>query len=253
MKVTAIPAFWDNYIWALHDDHSAIVVDPGEAAPILAWLAAHHIRLVGILVTHHHSDHIGGIAEILAHHPAPVYASARSANRHTSHLLRGGETVEIEALGVAFEVIATPGHTLDHLCYVGHGALFCGDTIFSCGCGRLFEGTPVQMHASLSRLLSLPDDTLVYCAHEYTLENIDFAMEVEPDNLALRERLLEAEKLRAENRPTLPVSLGQEKATNPLLRFDHPAIAVAATQHYGYPVTPGVAAFAAVRAWRDER
>ena len=251
MKVTAIPAFRDNYVWAVHDDHSAILVDPGDAAPILAWLETRHIHPVAILITHHHADHVGGIREITSQHEIPVYGPALETIPGRTHPLLGGETVPIDELGLAFQVLASPGHTLGHLCYVGHGALFCGDTLFSCGCGRLFEGTPAQMHASLSRIKALPADTLIYPAHEYTLANLDFALEVEPDNPSLHERLAEVRGLRNQGKPSLPVSLSTEIATNPFLRFDEPSVSVAAAQHAGHPVQPGLATFAAVRAWKD--
>lgn len=252
MKVTAIPVFRDNYVWAIHDDHAAILVDPGEATPILTWLEARQVKPVAILVTHHHADHVGGIKDITARHSVPVYGPALENIPERTHPLRGGETLHIDALGLSFQVLATPGHTLGHLCYVGHGGLFCGDTLFSCGCGRLFEGTPAQMHDSLSRIRSLPPETQVYCAHEYTLGNLAFALEVEPDNAALHRRLAEVRALRDRGLPTLPVDLATEIATNPFLRFDEPSITVAASQHAGRPLEPGLAAFTAVRAWKDE-
>ncbi|MDD5388848.1 MAG: hydroxyacylglutathione hydrolase [Gallionellaceae bacterium] len=251
MKVTAIPAFRDNYVWAIHDDHSVILVDPGEAAPILAWLERWQRHPVAILVTHHHADHVGGIREITARYDIPVYGPGNETIPGGTHPLLGGETVQINELGLAFQVLATPGHTLGHLCYVGHGALFCGDTLFSCGCGRLFEGTPTQMHASLSRIKALPAETQVYCAHEYTLENIDFALAVEPNNTALQTRLATVRNLRGQGIPSLPVSLSTEIATNPFLRFDQTSVAVAAAQHAGHPVQPGLATFTTLRAWRD--
>jgi hydroxyacylglutathione hydrolase len=251
MKVTAIPAFRDNYVWAIHDDRSAILVDPGEAAPILAWLETRHIDPVAILVTHHHSDHVGGIVEICARHAIPVFGPANEAIPGRTHPLHGEETLPIAVLGVRFQAIATPGHTRGHLCYFGEGDLFCGDTLFSCGCGRLFEGSPAQMHASLNWIKSLPPDTRVYSAHEYTLENIDFALLVEPDNPALRKRYAEVESLREKGIPSLPVSLGTEIETNPFLRFDQQSVVVAVTQHVGHPVGPGLETFTALRTWRD--
>ncbi len=251
MKITAIPAFRDNYVWAIHDDHAAILVDPGEAAPILAWLAARNIIPSALLVTHHHADHTGGIAALCARYPVPVYAPAVEFIPGTTHPLQGGETLAFPELGVEFTVLATPGHTRGHLCYHGQGTLFCGDTLFSCGCGRLFEGTPAQMHAALDRIRALPPDTQVCCAHEYTLENLDFALAVEPDNPALQQRLAEVKELRACGTPTLPVSLATEISTNPFLRFDQAAVVVAASQHAKRPVQPGLAAFTVLRAWRD--
>lgn len=248
--VEAIPILRDNYVWAIHDGKVAALVDPGESAPILTWLARRGITLVAILATHHHADHIGGIPELLSRYPVPVFGPTRGAS--PSRPVVDGETLELPGLGWRLAVMDTPGHTLDHVCYVGHGHLFCGDTLFSCGCGRLFEGTPAEMHASLSRLASLPGETLVHCAHEYTLANIAFAREVEPDNLALRARHDEALKLRKAGKPTLPVSLATERATNPFLRCDRENVRVAASRHTGSPVPAGVQTFATVRAWKDE-
>ncbi len=248
--VEAIPILRDNYAWALHDGQNAVLVDPGESAPILTWLANRGITLVGILVTHHHADHVGGIPELLARYPIPVFGPTRGAS--PSRPVTDGETVTLAGLDWRLTVMHTPGHTLDHVCYVGHGHLFCGDTLFSCGCGRLFEGTPAEMYASLSRLAALPGDTLVHCAHEYTLANIAFALEVEPDNPALQARHDEALKFRKAGNPTLPVSMVTERETNPFLRCDRENVCVAASQHTQSPVPAGVQTFAAVRAWKDE-
>ncbi len=252
MKVTAIPAFRDNYVWAIHDDQHAILVDPGEAPPILTWLEARHMRPIAILVTHHHADHVGGIREITAGHAIPVHGPAQESIPGRTHPLRGGETLQFDSLGLTLDVLATPGHTLGHLCYHGQGNLFCGDTLFSCGCGRLFEGTPQQMYGSLSLIKALAAETRIYCAHEYTLENIAFALRVEPNNQALQKRLDEARALRGQGIPTLPVNLGTEIATNPFLRCEEPSVIVAATQHAEHALQAGLEAFTAVRAWRDE-
>ncbi len=251
MKVTAIPAFRDNYVWVIHDDDSAVLVDPGEAAPILAWLEARHITPVAILVTHHHGDHTGGIREITARHAVPVYGPGNETIPGRTHPLLGGESVVVEALDAAFQVFASPGHTLGHLCYVAQGALFCGDTLFSCGCGRLFEGTPAQMHASLDHIRALPPDTLIYCAHEYTLDNLAFALKVEPDNPALRQRLADVRNLRDQEIPSLPVSLNTEMATNPFLRCAVARVNAAASRHAGRPLQPGLATFTELRSWKD--
>lgn len=263
MKIEAIPTFQDNYVWAIHNGRSAILVDPGQAGPILAWLSATGMTAQAILVTHHHHDHVGGIAGLLEHAPIPVYGPARGAVK--SKTVSEGEVLNFEGISLNFMVIDTPGHTLDHVCYLAvnehvpeHGEhdtvahLFCGDTLFSCGCGRLFEGTPAQMYASLSRLADLPESTLVYCAHEYTLENIDFALEADPDNPDLLTRHAQALLLRKQGKATLPIPLGSELKCNPFLRCDLPALVVAASQHYKKPLNPGVDTFAAVRTWRDE-
>ena len=251
LTVEAIPALRDNYVWALHDGKTAALVDPGESAPILTWLARRGLTPSAILVTHHHADHVGGIAGLLARHPVPVYGPTRGAA--ASRPVHEGQILELPGLDARLAVLETPGHTLDHVCYLGHGHLFCGDTLFSCGCGRLFEGTPEDMHASLSRIARLPGDTRICCAHEYTLANIAFAREVEPDNPALRQRQAEALALRKAGRPTLPVPLGLERDTNPLLRSEIETVRSAASEHRGSPVAPGVETFAAVRSWKDEQ
>lgn len=250
-EVEAIPAFRDNYIWAIHDGHGVVLVDPGEPGAILTWLGEHGLRPLAILITHHHADHTGALPELLARWPVPVFGPRGGAIAGVSEPVGEGDTVAVPQLGLHFQVLETPGHTLDHLCYLGHGRLFCGDTLFSCGCGRLFEGTPAQMHASLMRLAQLPGETLVHCAHEYTLANIAFALEVDPDNPDLRLWHDAALALRRQGRPTLPVSLEQERRANPFLRCDQPALAVAASQHQGADVVPGLAAFTALRAWKN--
>lgn len=250
IEVEAIPTLRDNYVWALHDGRHAVLVDPGESAPIVTWLSNRGLRLGAILVTHAHADHVGGIAALLEQHAVPVYGPTRGAV--PARTVVDGECLELPGLDARMTVISTPGHTLDHVCYFGEGRLFCGDTLFSCGCGRLFEGSPAQMHASLQGLAALPGDTRMHCAHEYTLANIAFALEVEPDNAVLRERRREALALRKAGLPTLPVTLALERDTNPFLRCAEESIRVAASQHAGSPVTAGVDTFAVVRAWKDE-
>ncbi|MGQ0653951.1 MAG: hydroxyacylglutathione hydrolase, partial [Betaproteobacteria bacterium] len=217
-QVVPVKAFKDNYIWTLRDARHAALVDPGDAAPALEYLERENLDLVAVLATHHHPDHVGGIAEILRHHRVPVYGPKNEPIATLTRAVGGGDKVEIAQLGAKFDVLDIPGHTRAHIAYYGGGALFCGDTLFACGCGRVFEGTPEQMLASLSKLAALPDDTLVYCGHEYTLANIDFARAVEPDNKALEARLARDRKLRDAGEPTVPSRLGDEKATNPFLR-----------------------------------
>jgi hydroxyacylglutathione hydrolase len=256
IKIEAISILQDNYVWAVHNGHSAILVDPGDAAPILAWLRNRDMTARAILVTHHHYDHVGGIAGLLEHAPIPVFGPTRGAAK--TQPVADGETLNFPDMGVDFKVIETPGHTLDHVCYVADTSpatplhLFCGDTLFSCGCGRLFEGSPAEMYASLTRLAQLPDNTKVCCAHEYTLANIAFALEAEPANQALLDRHVEALALRKQGAATLPVSMGQERSSNPFLRCDLPALVVAASQHVKNPLKPGAETFAAIRAWKDE-
>ncbi len=256
----ALPAFADNYLWLLHDGLDAVVVDPGDAAPVERLLDDLGLRLAGILVTHHHPDHIGGLAALrprLAATKGLVYAPAGEAIPGPVHTLKDGDRVEL--LGLGFEVMDVPGHTAGHIAYMqrdGAGAgqapwLFCGDTLFSAGCGRLFEGTPAQMHRSLSRLASLPDDTRVCCTHEYTLSNLRFARAVEPDNAAVLEREARCTALRAQTLPTVPSTLAEELDTNPFLRCDEPAVRSAGQRIAAGAGASAVASFAALRAWKN--
>lgn len=259
ITVTPVPAFADNYLWLLERDDRALVVDPGDGRAVGAALAQRGLRLEGILVTHHHPDHIGGIGTLLAEAAVPVYGPRAEAARipTLTHPLDDGDV--IEALGLRIEVLAVPGHTLGHLAYVtevgaGLGTqtlLFCGDTLFAGGCGRLFEGTPAQMQASLSRLAALPADTLVYCAHEYTLSNLDFALAVEPHNDALAAEFARVEALRAEGRYSVPTTIARERRFNPFLRAAEPALLAAASAHAGADLREPVEVFAELRRWKD--
>ena len=251
-EVVPVKAFKDNYIWTLRNATHAAVVDPGEAAPVLDYLGTTKLKLAAILATHHHPDHVGGIAEILARHRVPVYGPKNEPIATLTQPVGGGDTVTIAELGAKFDVLDIPGHTRAHIAYYGGGSLFCGDTLFACGCGRVFEGTPEQMHASLSRLAALPDETLVYCGHEYTLANIDFAKAVEPANRALEARQERERKLREAGKPTLPSRLGDEKATNPFLRTAEPAVIESANKYLGARVSDPVRVFAAIRDWKNK-
>ncbi|MBS1143475.1 MAG: Beta-lactamase-like protein [Proteobacteria bacterium] len=228
-EVSFIPAFKDNYIWLLTRGKRAVVVDPGDAAPVIARLEADGLTLEGILITHHHADHQGGIAELTARWQAEIYAPVVESITGCTRPLSGGELIEV--LGETVAVLAVPGHTRGHLAYSVPGALFCGDTLFGAGCGRLFEGTPEQMSASLDQIAALPDDTLIYCAHEYTGMNLRFALAIEPDNAALQARVAKVAALRAAGRPSVPLTLAEEKATNPFLRCEVPAVVDAGLRH----------------------
>ena len=255
LAVTRVPAFEDNYFWLIHGAGAAArevaVVDPGDAAPVLTALAAGRLELAAILVTHHHGDHIGGVAALAERFGVPVYGPARENIPRRTTALREGDEVALADLGLRFRVLDVPGHTAGHIAYYGHGALFCGDTLFSGGCGRLFEGTAAQMLASLDKLAGLPPETRVYCAHEYTAANLRFAAAVEPDNAALREYQGVVTALRARNEATIPTTLGLETRVNPFLRTRLPAVRRAAAAHAGQPPADDAAAFAVVREWKN--
>lgn len=250
LTVIPIPAFEDNYIWLLHNGHDALAVDAGDAAPLLDYLAAHQLRLIAVLDTHHHGDHTGGNAGLLRQIPGlAIYGDRRIAT--VNHPVAAGETLDFPTLPLSLEVLGVPGHTADHLAYYGANRLFCGDALFTCGCGKLFEGTPPQAHASLQSIAALPDETMVYPAHEYTLENIRFAKKVEPYNAALLEREIRERETRARDLPTLPASLALEKTTNPFLRCRVAEVIEAASRWAEKPLTDEVSVFTAIREWRN--
>lgn len=252
----ALPAFGDNYIWMLCSGRQALVVDPGDAAPVLQALHDQGLQLQAILVTHHHGDHVGGVAALRQATGAQVYGPAREAIPEPALRLAHGAV--LAPLELRFEVIDVPGHTAGHIAYYcAHAGeaplLFCGDTLFSAGCGRLFEGTAAQLLASLERLAALPGQTRVYCAHEYTLANLRFARAVEPDNERLASHQQHCQRLRAQGQPTLPTQIALESAINPFLRVREPGVARAA---HGYdarvPTDDPVAVLAALRAWKND-
>jgi hydroxyacylglutathione hydrolase len=254
MKLVALPAFTDNYIWMLHDGSNAIVVDPGDSTPVIDALASQKLTLAGILVTHHHADHVGGLEGLRAFLHGHVFGPAREDIPEPYTPLRDGESAEL--LGLRFEVIDVPGHTSGHIAYFTTDAgcepiLFCGDTLFSAGCGRLFEGTPGQMYRSLSRLAALPGNSRVCCAHEYTLSNLKFARAVEPRNNELAAHTRRCEILREQGIPTLPSSIAEERIINPFLRCDEPTVIAAACEH-GAASKSGTDVFAALRQWKND-
>jgi hydroxyacylglutathione hydrolase len=253
LKVFAVPAFEDNYLWLIHDGVHAAVVDPGEAAPILAALDAHNLSLVAILLTHHHADHVGGVPDLLRRFKVPVFGPRGEAIPAITHPLAEGDTATVPELGLRLSVLDVPGHTKGHIAYVAPSerSVFCGDTLFAGGCGRLFEGTPEQMVASLTKLAALPDDTKVYCAHEYTLANLKFAHEVEPGNPDLAARIEAEQSKRNNGQPTVPSTIALEKATNPFLRYDGPAILDRLEQAGHIATREPIAAFAALRRWKN--
>lgn len=248
-----IPAFQDNYLWLLHDQQHAWVVDPGDAAPVQACLQQHGLTLQGILLTHHHADHTAGVAELRQAWNCPVFGPAFETLPEPVQRVADGETLHL--LGLGFQVLAVPGHTSGHVAYFAEvpnqaPLLFCGDTLFSAGCGRLFEGTPAQMHASLQKLAALPDNTRVCCAHEYTLSNLRFAQAVEPSNSDVAAHLLDCQALRSQGQPTLPSTVGQEKRINPFLRCHVPEVQAMARSQAPQATTP-LEVFTALREWKN--
>lgn len=251
LRITPVPAFSDNYLWLLHNDRHAAVVDPGDARPVEAAVERLGLTLVAILVTHHHGDHIGGLSALLSRHAVPAYGPAGEDITGVTHRLHEDDVVTIPELGASLRVLDVPGHTSGHIAYVGHGLLFCGDTLFACGCGRLFEGTPQQMTASLAKLAALPGDTRVYCAHEYTLANIRFAEAVEPDNAALIARKAIEQARRDRDEPTVPTTIADELATNPFLRWSTATVKASAERHAGRELKEPAAIFASLREWKN--
>jgi hydroxyacylglutathione hydrolase len=249
--VVALRAFSDNYMWTIRDAGRAAVVDPGEARPVLDFLRREKLELVAILNTHHHADHVGGHAELLSQYKVPVFGPHDERIPDVSQRLADGECMTLPHFGLEFEVMEIPAHTRSHIAFYGAGMLFSGDTLFAAGCGRLFEGTPQQMHDSLSKLMRVPDDTRVYCGHEYTLSNVRFAKAADPGNAALDALEIRAQKLRDQNLPTLPSDIGQEKATNPFVRCTQPAVITSASQHAGKPLNDAVSVLAALREWKN--
>lgn len=257
LTVLALPAFQSNYLWLIHDGSNAAVVDPGDAAPVLAALAEHRLTLTAILLTHHHHDHIDGVPALLRHAPVPVFGPRNEAIATITVKLGEGDRVEVPGLSLALRVLDVPGHTPGHIAYLREGGedqpwLFCGDVLFAAGCGRVPEGRHAQARASLQKLAALPDDTLVYCAHEYTLANLAFALAAEPGNPSIAARMARETARRERGEPTLPTTIGDEKATNPFLRDQQNSVTgrLEILGKLRLPADP-VACFTALREWKN--
>ncbi|MDR2015401.1 MAG: hydroxyacylglutathione hydrolase [Azoarcus sp.] len=250
-KVTPLPFGHDNYIWRIDNGHHAALVDPGDAGPALAALQG--FELAAIMLTHHHDDHIGGVREIVAHYPGvPVYGPRRDNIASVDHPLENGDKIAVEALGLELQIIGVAAHTRGHIAYLGHGMLFCGDVLFSAGCGRVFEGTPTDLSCALGRLARLNDETKVYCAHEYTLANLAFARAVEPENAARDHYAARCEALRRQGEPTLPSTIAIERAINPFLRTDVESVINSVTAHCGGARPANMlTCLTVLRAWKD--
>jgi hydroxyacylglutathione hydrolase len=254
VTVTPIPAFDDNYIWCLTSAGSgyAVVVDPGDDDPVRAFLEENGLKLAAILVTHKHGDHTGGIRGLLADWPGiPVYGPRNEPIGTLTQRVDEGDRIHIPEIEAIFEVLDVPGHTEGHVAYLCGDRLFCGDTLFAAGCGRVFSGTHEQLHASLSKIAALPPETRLYCAHEYTLDNLGFAEWVEPDSEAIRQRIERDRATRQRNEPTVPSLLSDELETNPFLRSHVPQVIAAAERHAGRPLSQAAEVFTAIRTWKD--
>lgn len=252
MAIHAVPAFSDNYLWVIERGGKAACVDPGDAAPIEAFLAARKLTLACILATHHHGDHVGGLAALKRRWGCPAFGPAREDIAGLDRRLEEGDRITVPGVDLELSVLDVPGHTAGHIAYVGDGVVFCGDTLFACGCGRLFEGTPGQMAASLGKLAALPAETQAYCAHEYTLSNIRFAQAVEPGNAALQARRAREQARRDRGEPTVPSTIGEERATNPFLRCDCAEVRACASARAGRTLTDPVEIFATLREWKNQ-
>ncbi|MGH8175651.1 MAG: hydroxyacylglutathione hydrolase [Steroidobacter sp.] len=254
MQVTPVRAFADNYIWLIHsprDPSKVVAVDPGDAAPVERALIEQQLTLAGLLVTHHHADHVGGVTALLTQRRIPIFGPAGENTPGEPVRLREGDSAAFAELGLRFSVLDVPGHTAGHIAYVGHGALFCGDTLFSAGCGRLFEGTAEQMSASLAKLAALNGDTQVYCGHEYTMSNLRFELAVEPENAEAAGYFEECRAKRERDETTVPSTMRRERNVNPFLRCDQETVKQAAEAKAGRRLQNHIEIFAVIRRWKD--
>lgn len=253
VSVLYVSAFDDNYIWFVKPEktNQVIIVDPGDEIPVFKFLKSQKLTPVAIFCTHHHWDHVGGVAEICAQYDVPVYGPAAENISEVTNPVDNGDSIKVPELGLEFKAIGVPGHTRGHIAYYGHDILLAGDTLFSGGCGRLFEGTPEDMFRSLSKLAKLPPNTLVYAAHEYTLDNLHFGQAVEPDNNIIHDYITEIRQTIKAGRPSMPSTIGKELEINPFLRTSTPTVIAATTQKSGHPPKSGVETFATLRRWKD--
>lgn len=253
IDVIPINALADNYIWCVVNraNRHCVIVDPGEAAPVLSMLRANQFTLSAIIITHHHWDHTSGISEILAQYNVPAYGPAREPVLGMTHHLNGGDNLTLDDMNLSFQVMDIPGHTLGHIAYYTPGIVFTGDTLFTAGCGKIFEGTVDQMFTSLMSLKALDDNTLIYCGHEYTASNLKFAQLVEPDNIDIQQRIEHVTRLRESQMPSVPAALSIEKLTNPFLRCDHDAVIRAAERYSGHKLVSSAAVLGVIREWKN--
>nr|WP_297347503.1 hydroxyacylglutathione hydrolase [uncultured Glaciecola sp.] len=251
-NIFAIPAFSDNYIWCVHDTKHAVVVDPGDAKPVIKTLKEKQLTLTSILITHHHHDHTGGIEELVSAYPGvKVYGPKNPLIEGIDLRLSEGESLSLSNPELDLNVLETPGHTMDHIVFYNNELMFCGDTLFSAGCGRMFEGTPEVFYHSLQKLTHLPEQTKVYCTHEYTLANLAFAMHVDPENTALQDYQSWANKQRASDQITLPSSIAEQKKINPFLRCTNKSIKQNIENIMNLSADSEVDVFAALRSCKD--
>lgn len=254
IQIDGVPIFADNYIWLIlnRQQKKAIAIDPGDAKPLQDYLCAKQLKLEAILITHHHADHVGGILPLIQNRPIPVYGPHNPTIRGLSHPIQEPDQFSLPFLPNPITVFNIPGHTLDHIAYYLPGMLFSGDTLFSAGCGRVFEGTMAQMFHSLQKIAALPNDTKIYCTHEYTLNNLQFAQKVEPDNLDIQHKITEVKKLRTENKPSVPTQLGDEKKINPFLRCHVPAVMSSVERQTGLTLRDPIIVFQYLREWKNQ-